>query len=124
MKTEIEIIADRAAELAATLSHGQACFLACREAGIPEAEVPSTASIVSAMLTNREINPPRRSLTPAEIESIHQARLVGWVHGEAHLLANRELPGKANRSARARRVEELKADAGFVARVDAKFHKP
>lgn len=47
------------------MSHGWACYAACLEAGVPEDEVPVTAEVVSAMLTNREMNP--RPLTPGEI---------------------------------------------------------
>jgi hypothetical protein len=56
MKATIEQIADRANQLSGSMSHGQACHAACREMGVEESEVPSTASIVSAELTNREIN--------------------------------------------------------------------
>lgn len=45
-------IALRAAQLEGLLTHGQACFAACREAGIQEQDIPVAASVVSTMLTN------------------------------------------------------------------------
>lgn len=66
MKITIEQIADRANQFSASMSHGHACFAACREMGVPESEVSVTAAIVSTALTNREINP--RDTTPAEKE--------------------------------------------------------
>ena len=64
MKATIEQIADRANQLSGLMSHGEACWAACREMGVEECEVPVTANIVSTVLTNRELNP--RPTTAAE----------------------------------------------------------
>ena len=40
-KTTIDQIADRANQLTGSMSHGQACFAACREMGIEESELPN-----------------------------------------------------------------------------------
>ena len=45
-------IALRAAQLEGLLTHGHACYAACREAGIQEHDIECAASIVSTMLTN------------------------------------------------------------------------
>jgi hypothetical protein len=60
MKTEtnttpIEQIVRRAKELAGSMSHGFACFAACREMGVEESEVAAVAGIVSAEITNAEL---------------------------------------------------------------------
>ena len=60
MKTEnkttpIAEIVKRANELAGSMSHGQACFLACQEMGIEASEVAAIASVVSADITNAEL---------------------------------------------------------------------
>lgn len=64
MEATIEQIVDRANQLSGLMSHGNACFAACREMGVEKSEVPVTASIVSTVLTHREMNP--RSTTPEE----------------------------------------------------------
>jgi hypothetical protein len=64
MKATIEQIAERANQLSGSMSHGNACYAACREMGVEESEVPAVASIVSTELTNREMNP--RCETPEE----------------------------------------------------------
>jgi hypothetical protein len=57
MKTTmcIESIAARASQLETSMSHGKACFLACREAGVEEMEVASTASVISSVVTNHAL---------------------------------------------------------------------
>lgn len=80
MKATIEQIADRANQLSGSMSHGQACHAACREMGVEESEVPATASIVSAVLTNREINVsgPARIATERETLKLRgQDRIEG-----------------------------------------------
>lgn len=66
MKATIEQITDRANQLSGSMSHGQACYAACREMGVEESEVPTVASIVSTELTFREMNP--RATTAEEKE--------------------------------------------------------
>lgn len=56
MNIKIENVVARANQLSGLMSHGQACYAACREMGVEEAEVPAVASIVSTELTNREMN--------------------------------------------------------------------
>lgn len=65
---QLDQIVARADQLALVMSHGHACYAACRELGVPEEDVPATASIVSAELLNRELNP--RRTTPAEDAAI------------------------------------------------------
>lgn len=65
----ISKITDRAIQLSVSMSHGQACYAACREMGIKESEIPALASIVSTELTNREIN---FSGCPARIPTEHE----------------------------------------------------
>lgn len=48
------------------MSHGHACYAACREMEVEEAEMAVTAGIVSTELTNREMHP--RVPTAAEKE--------------------------------------------------------
>ena len=60
MKTEnkstpIAEIVKRANELSGSMSHGQACFLACQEMGIEASEVAAVASVVSTDITNAEL---------------------------------------------------------------------
>ena len=60
MKTEtntapIKQIVNRAKELAGSMSHGEACFAACREMGVEESQVAAVASIVSSEITNGEL---------------------------------------------------------------------
>ena len=60
MKTEtntapIEQIVSRAKELAGSMSHGEACFAACREMGVEESELAAIAGIVSSEITNAEL---------------------------------------------------------------------
>ena len=100
---KIEHIANRANQLSGSMSHGQACFAACIEMGVEKSEVPATASIVSAILTNREINFKGQSET-AEQKAAQQQEML---KSRASTKANFELPGKANRDARAVRVTEL-----------------
>ena len=64
MKTEttttpIEQIVSRAKQLAFSMSHGHACFAACRELGVEESEVASIASIISTEITNAELSAMR-----------------------------------------------------------------
>lgn len=62
------------------MSHGQACYSACRELGVEESEVPTVASIVSTELTNREINigGPARIATERETFKLRsQDRIEG-----------------------------------------------
>jgi hypothetical protein len=66
VKTNIEQIARRANELSGSMSHGQACYAACRELGVEEDEVASTASIVSAEITNAEIQAMMRAAPTPE----------------------------------------------------------
>ena len=51
----LEQIANRARQLAVSMSHGDACFAACREMGIEASEVSVVASIVSSEITNGEL---------------------------------------------------------------------
>jgi len=53
--TTIEQIVSRAKQLAFSMSHGHACFAACRELGVEESEVASIASIISTEITNAEL---------------------------------------------------------------------
>ena len=116
----MERIADRANELTGSVSHGHACYMACREAGIPEAEVPSTASIVSAMLINRELNPHEseesRLAYVARKQAQAQAGFDGHCRDFASYLINEELPGKENRGARGEKVAAMCADASYRTR--------
>lgn len=80
MKATIEQIADRANQLSGSMSHGQACYAACREMGVEESEVVLTSSIVSTVLTNREINVggPARVATERETLKLRgQDRIEG-----------------------------------------------
>lgn len=52
------------------MSHGNACYAACREMGVEECEVPSVASIVSTELTNREMNVSGPARIPNERETL------------------------------------------------------
>lgn len=58
MSATIEQIADRANLLTASVDHGHACYIACREAGVPDNEIAMTASVVSTVLIRRELNTP------------------------------------------------------------------
>ena len=51
----LEQIANRARQFAVSMSHGDACFAACREMGIEASEVSVVASIVSSEITNGEL---------------------------------------------------------------------
>jgi hypothetical protein len=66
MKATIDQIANRANELSGSMSHGNACFAACKEFEVEPSELSSTAAIVSTVLTNRDLNP--RQATPEEIQ--------------------------------------------------------
>jgi len=80
MKATIEQIADRANQLSGSMSHGQACHAACIEMGVEKSEVPATASIVSTVLTNREISfsGPARIATERETLKLRsQDRIEG-----------------------------------------------
>ena len=65
-----ENIARRALQLTGSMSHGQACFAACREAGIDESEVAAIASIVSTLT---------HSLPAAKTPGSLQPRIDGLV---------------------------------------------
>lgn len=80
MKATIEQIADRANQLSGSMSHSQACHFACIEMGVEKSEVPATASIVSTVLTNREISfsGPARIATERETLKLRsQDRIEG-----------------------------------------------
>lgn len=93
----IEQIADRANQLSGSMSHGQACFAACREMGVEESEVPATAGIVSAGLINREINFSGPARIPTERETL-KLRAQDRIEGNEIVLTFRR--GRAVRMAR------------------------
>lgn len=89
-------IVERAAVLEVTMNHGDACFLACREAGVPELEIPALASVVSAAVINRP-------LPKAEPVVLTDAMRRRFAADQARLEKQRA----ASRAANARRIPHL-----------------
>jgi hypothetical protein len=121
MTASIEQIANRANELSGSMSHGQACYAACQEFEIVESELASTASIVSTVLTNREISRDRTPETAAE-KTAREKRIAekaatnraSALRHFAFARASSERPG-CGRNELERRVAELLAAPAWVA---------
>lgn len=117
MNPTIEQISNRAEQLTASMSHGQACFAACRELAVSEDEVASTASIVSAVLTNREMNipvSPEMVLNWKKAESDRKAQM-DFVSKWACAVGKTGSKGKQSRQGHLRKLAKhgLKSEYAF-----------